>query len=470
MNQQFVDRLEELKFLMEKYEEERPQLIVIYGRRRVGKTELLLQFAKEKPYIYFLCEKTSSLSNLTKLARKMAEYLNRKTFARISFTDWEDLFREFLEWKKDKEKVVIILDEFPYLIEVEKGIVSIFQKIWDEYLSKRKDIMLVLCGSSIGTMETEVLGYRSPLYGRRTGQWKVTELELPYIREFVPKYSFIDILYTYGALGGIPAYLVKLDPRLTFFENVERLFLRKGGELYEEAENLLRQELREPKNYKLILGALAEGYRRISEIANATGLDKAAVSRYMDTLELLDIVSYETPILEKPKTKKRLYYIKDNYFNFWFRYINPNKDLIEEGRGKVVLEEIKNDYNSYMGIVFEKIAKHFLLKTPNIPFRITKIGRHWWSTRKGEALEIDLLSYNKSRTKYMAVEVKWKNLKTIEAERIFKSLQRKMEKTYVKGEIYYCIIARRIEEKTQLKRKYSELLLYDLKDLENVLT
>ena len=468
MNQHFVDRIVELNFLGEKYRKNKPQLIIIYGRRRIGKTELLLKFVEGRKYIYFLCEKTRTNLNIFKMARKMAEYLRRRSFARISFTDWEDLFREFLEWKTSHEKIVIILDEFSYLIEVDKGVVSVFQKIWDEYLSKRSDIMLILCGSSVGLMETEVLGYRSPLYGRRTGQWKVTELEIPYIKDFVPNYSFTEILYVYGALGGVPAYLSKLDPKLDFFENLYELFLRKGVELYEEAENILRQELREPRNYKLILEALAEGKRRISEIANATGLDKAAVSRYMDTLELLDIVSYESPILERSKTKKRLYYIKDNYFDFWSRYIHPNKDLIEENRGREVLEEIVSDYNYYMSTVFEKIVKKFLLKMKK-PLKIYKIGRHWWRTSKGESLEIDLMGYNRRKDKYLIVEAKWSQLKPIDIERIYKTLRRKVEQLDLKGEKYYCIIAREVIDREKVQEMHSQLLIYDLKDIEEFL-
>ena len=469
MSQLFVDRERELEFLERKYKEEGAQLIIIYGRRRIGKTELLLRFAEGKKYIYFLCEKTVMELNVQKMAKKMAEYLRRESFARISFVDWEDLFREFLEWKAKDEKTVIIMDEFPYLIEIDRGVVSLFQKIWDIYLSRRDDIMLVLCGSSVGLMETDVLGYRSPLHGRRTGQWKVSELEIPYIKDFAPKYSFTEILYVYGAFGGVPAYLRKLDPRLGFFENLRRLFLEKGAVLYEEAENILRQELREPRNYKLILEALAEGKRRVSEIANATGLDKAAVSRYIGTLELLDIVSYETPILGKPKTKKRLYYIRDNYFNFWFRYIHPNKDLVEENRGDQLLEEIVSDYDNYMGEIFEKIARRFLLKA-RLPIRLHKLGRHWWKTSRGEALEIDLLGYDKKREKYLIAEVKWGRLKPLDIERIHKQLAQKVEKLGLSEKKRYCIIARQIAEKRRLREKNPQLLLFDLEDIEKTLT
>ncbi|QOJ78986.1 ATP-binding protein [Infirmifilum lucidum] len=228
---------------------------------------------------------------------------------------------------------MVVIDEFPYLVELDPGVVSLLQKVWDMYLSRRPDVVLILCGSSVGMMETEILSYRSPLYGRRTGQWRVDELEIPYLRAFVPGYASQDVLRVYGALGGVPAYLRHLDPSLGFLENVERLFFRRGAVLYEEAENLLRQELREPRNYKLVLEAVAGGRRRVSEVAAAMGLDKTTVSKYLDTLELLGVVGHEAPVLETPKTKKRLYYIKDNYFNFWFRYVHPNRDLVEADRG-----------------------------------------------------------------------------------------------------------------------------------------
>ncbi|MCS7364874.1 MAG: ATP-binding protein [archaeon GB-1867-035] len=464
MNQQFVDREVELNFLEERYASDEAQFIVIYGKRRIGKTSLILNFLKNKPYIYFLCEKTSIKLNLLKMAKKMAEYLERESFSRITFIDWEDLFREFLEWKSSREKLVIVFDEFPYLIELDRGITSLFQKIWDEHLSKRSDIMLIICGSSIGMMETEILSHKSPLYGRRTGQWKVTELDIRSIWKFIQSYSFEEVLYIYGAIGGTPAYLAKLDDKLSFYENISNLFLSKGGVLYEEAENLLRQELREPRNYKLILNALADGYRRVVEISNITGLDKAAVSRYLDTLQLLEIVDYETPILEKPKTKKRLYHIKDNYFNFWFKYIYPNKDLIEEEKPQIILKQIKEDLPTYMGPIFEKIAKKFLYKTNQTPFQIIKMGRQWWKTKKGEALEIDILGYNKNKKKYIAIDVKWKNLTQNNVKRIINQLKIKTEKLNIKGKIYYGIIAKKIQNKQNLKNE--GYLLFDLKDLQ----
>ena len=465
MDQQFVDRELELKFLEERYRESSPQLIIVYGRRRIGKTELLLRFARDKPHVYFLCERTNMRSNIFKMSLRMAKYLNRDSFSRIEFRDWEDLFVEFLEWKGG-EKVIIIVDEFPYLIELNKGVISEFQRIWDEHVSKRMDVMLVLCGSSVGMMETEVLGYRSPLYGRRTGQWKVGELNLGSVWKFIPSYPLKEVIYTYGALGGVPAYLIKLNSKLSFHENVKRLVLSKEGVLYEEAENLLRQELREPRNYTMILRALSEGKRRVTEIAKEIGMDRAAVSRYLDVLEALDIVGYETPLLERPKTRKRFYYIKDNYFNFWFRYVYPNKDLIEEGKGDLVIEELAKDYDTYIGPVYERIIRSLIYEL-NLPFIISRSGRHWGKTGKGEAYEIDILAHDRDKRNFLLLEVKWSDLTFKDALRILHSLEENAEKAGIYGKLYYGIVGRHISMKEKLRKKgYTAI---DLKDIEKSL-
>ncbi len=438
MSQQFVDREEELAFLDEAWKRG-PQLIVIYGRRRIGKTELLLRFARDRPHLYFLADKTSIPNNLRRLARRMADYLGRPSFARISFQDWESLFREFVEWKGE-ERMVMIIDEFPYLIELSRSVPSEFQVIWDEILSKRDDIVLVLCGSSIGIMESEVLGYRSPLYGRRTGQWKVREIHPLRVREFVPGYTLEDSFRVYGVLGGVPAYLSQLDGSKGFWENVRDLLLRKGSPLYEEVDNLLRMELREPKNYKLVLQALAEGKRRVTEIANLTGLDKALVSRYLEVLRTMDLVAYETPLLESPSTKRRRYYISDKYFRFWFRYVQPNREMIEEGRSDELITLIRRDFDAYMGPVFEEIVRKSVHRI--LPFTPLRVGRHWWKER-GEAREIDLLAVGEGSV--ALVEVKWSDLRERDVERIVDRLRVLYRELGLEryGEGIFVVVARR---------------------------
>ncbi len=420
MNQRFVNRKDELRFLEEYYKKKGSNLIIIYGRRRIGKTELIKNFIKSKKSVYYLCEREPIKRNAEKFKEIIAEKLGEEWLKEVGVEDFESVFKA-IEKRLKKEKIVIVLDEFPYLIEMNRGIVSHFQKIWDEILSNSK-VFLILCGSSVGMMETEVLGYRSPLYGRRTGQWKLDELEIKFLRNFLPFYDFESILYAYSIIGGVPLYLLKFNPKKGIFENVKELFLWKGGFLYEEAENLLRQEFREPRNYMLVLRAIAEGKRKMGEISNETGLDKSAVSRYLEILQTIKFIGFELPILESGKSKKRLYYLRDNYLNFWFRFIYPNKWLIEEGLGERVLEKIKSEFAVYFSTVFERISRKIILKN----FNFTRTGKQWGKIPgRKETYEIDIVALNEQTREILFAECKWQS--RVNAEKVCKELVEKAE-------------------------------------------
>jgi len=452
VNQPFINRHEELNFLEKYYKDKDRNLIVIYGRRRVGKTELIKHFIKNKKHVYYLCEKSSLQKNIEKFKEALAECLREEWLRQLEIKDFETLFKT-IKKELSEEKIVIVFDEFPHLIEIDRSIPSVFQKIWDEVL-KDAYVYLILCGSSIGMMETEVLGYKSPLYGRRTAQWKVSELDIKFVREFLPNYSFEEILYTYAIVGGIPFYFLMLDKRKGVFENIKNLFLWKGGFFYEEAENLLRQEFREPRNYMLILRSISEGKRKIGLISNSSGLDKSAVSRYIEILENLKIVSYELPVTESDKAKRRLYYISDNYFKFWFRFVYPNKSKIEEGLGEVLLEEIKRDFAQYFSEIFETICKKILMSL----FQFTKIGR-WWHKDK----EIDLVGFNNNR-EILFCECKWKD--KVNAEKVLEELKEKAKHVrWNRKKEYFAIFAKSFKKKI----KEPNLFLFDLKDMEKIL-
>ncbi|MFH1422140.1 MAG: ATP-binding protein, partial [Planctomycetota bacterium] len=328
MHQQFINRERELEFLESRYRSGNPEFIILYGRRRIGKTRLITEFLQDKTGIYFLCASYSEIENLRLLQAQMSEFLKDESFKKLRIAGFEELFHEFFKWFKKKERIVLVIDEFPYLIALNSGVISIFQRIWDLNLS-RQNVMLILCGSSIGMMETEVLGYKSPLYGRRTGQWRLGKLGFEYLRRFFPGYSTEDIIRVYGCLDSIPEYLLKFPPNLGFWENLRRNFVSKGSFLYEEAEILLREEFREPRNYTLILRAIAEGSRKLAQIASATGIDKGALSRYIHNLQRVGIVDAELPATFPKKSKRSLYKLTDNYFKFYFRFVLPNKNNIE---------------------------------------------------------------------------------------------------------------------------------------------
>lgn len=462
MYQQFVDRGRELEFLESRYLSRSPELIILYGRRRIGKTRLINEFLRDKPGIYFLCVEYSEIENLRLLQMQMGDFLGDESFKKLRVDGLEELFSEFFKWWTKNEKIVLAIDEFPYLIALNKGVLSAFQRIWDLNLSKQ-NVMLILSGSSIGMMETEVLGYRSPLYGRRTGQWRLEKLEFSQLKNFFPSYSMKELIWVYASIDSIPEYLLKFSPTLSFWENLRKSFVSKGSFLYEEAEILLREEFREPHNYILILRAIAEGKKKLAEIASTTGLDKGALSRYIYNLQRVGIVDAQQPAAFPKKSKRSLYTLTDNYFKFYFRFVLPNKNNIEAETD--ITPKIKKEYDSYLGSIFEELARNIIMKKINLGFSPDEVSS-WW--HKGE--EIDIVALSEESKDIAFFECKWSNIKEKDAERIIAELKHKaaLVKWYnQKRKEHYGIIARDIESKEELRA--SGILAYELEDFEVVM-
>ncbi|RLF83321.1 ATP-binding protein [Thermococci archaeon] len=437
----FVNRNSELEFLERKWKEKGAQLIIIYGRRRVGKTMLLKEFLKNRKGVYFLATADSMGENIKGLAEKFAELTGKEYFMEVK--DFGRLFR-YLADEIREERIAVILDEFQYLMSLEPGILSVLQKAWDEHL-KGTNIFLVLCGSSMGMME-RIMEYKSPLYGRRTGQWKVEPFDIKGIAKMFPNRSMEELVKIYAVFGGIPFYL-DLVKELGVEEAIKMKILRKGEVLYEEPEFLLREELREPRVYKLILKGLALGYETLGELVNFTGLDRGHLSRYLDTLERLDLVGYELPY---GRRKRGRYFIKDNFFNFWFRFVYPNFGDLELGLVDEVWAKIERELNAYYGKSFEKLVRE-MLRQRIIDFGQKKVAR-WW--QKGE--EIDAIA--ELDNGMLFVEVKWSVPGRREAERVLERLKKKAER--FEGKKKFLLIAKRIEGKT------GEMM--DLEDLEKL--
>ncbi|MEM3404506.1 MAG: ATP-binding protein [Nitrososphaeria archaeon] len=460
MFQLFVNRQKELIFLEEKFRSNSSEFIVIYGRRRIGKTELVATFIKGKPAVYFLADRRPEKDLLQELKEKMGQALNDESFLKLEVKGWLELFDEFLKWWKEG-KIIIVIDEFPTLIEGNKAIPSIFQKIWDTKL-KDSQIMLVLLGSSIGMMETEVLDYRSPLYGRRTGQWKVQPLYFPYLKDFFRTYNEEDLVRVYGCLGGVPAYLHKFDPNLPFWDNIASRFLRKGEFLYGEAEFLLREELREPRLYSAVLKAIAFGAPTFGEIANITGLEKTLLSKYLDVLEELGWVERLYPVGEKFKPRKAFYRIADNYMAFWFRYIFPNKSDLELGNIDQIMVKLKHNYDAYLGMVYEQLFRESIQCIKNLlPISPKTVGKWWFKDQ-----EVDAIVLDEAQPSSIFFEVKWSNIRKNEAERIIQDLKQKAQIFKWKKEErkeFFGLFAKKVEGREELSSEGYTIL--ELKDI-----
>jgi len=348
-------------------------------------------------------------------------------------------------------------------VKANPALSSILQEYWDLKLSKSQ-IFLVICGSSVSMME-KLLGYKSPIYGRRTAQLKVSPLGFFEARAFLPGYSLEEFVRAYGILGGTPAYLLEFDDSKSIKENL-RAYFRPDSFLYGDARFVLMEELDEPRNYFAVMEAVAGGKTTLGEIMNETGLERGTVAKYLSILTDLGFVRREVPVTASRKSRKGRYYIGDPYFAFWFRYVHPNVDLIETGQGDFLVELVMGDLGEYLGWVFEDIAKQFLIelnRTGKLPFKFTKISR-WW--RKGE--EIDLLALNERERKALFIEVKWKDLSERKAKGILKDLERKSRLVGLDDwEKSYGILAKCVEGKEELKNE--GWLVWDLEDFESLM-
>ena len=456
---QFINRERELSALKKFWQGKNAQLIVIYGKRRVGKTELIKQFIREKPHIYFLAQKINEHENLKLLGEAVGEYFDNDILKRKGFENWKWVF-EYLR-KNVKERTVFFIDEFPYLAEANKGISSVFQSGWDEYL-KNTPVFLILCGSSISMMEDEVLSYKAPLYGRRTGQIFLKPFPFFEAKKFYPNTSFARCLGLYSIAGGNPSYLKIFNPRLSLEANIKRNILQPEAFLYNEVEFILREELREPRNYFAILKAIALGRNKISEIVNETGLPKGILHKYLFILEDIHIIQKEVSVTEKNplKSRKGIYKLQDQFFKFWFKYILPNKGNIEEGRVDLVLKKIKDDFNLMVSENYENAAKEVINNHKSRFFPINKIGR-WWDRNE----EIDIVVLNEEENKILFGEVKWSN-KPVGVD-IYNSLKRKSLKVELykdRRNEYFCLFSKSGFTESMLKAAKKEKVTLFHKD------
>ncbi len=335
----FIGRQRELAVLQEFADSGRPELFVLYGRRRVGKTELLQRLCHGRRAVYFLAAQVRDKDNLRAFRAALAEGLDDPLLASLEFPDWGAALGYAAERSRE-ERLVLVLDEFPYLCDGNKGLPSIVQGFWDRQ-GKRSQLMLVLCGSQVSFMEREVLAERSPLFGRRTGQRRLEPLAPSEALRFFPGWSHDEALAAYGVLGGMPAYLARFRPERSLGENLLREVLRPEGFLFDEVQFLLRGELNSPATYNSILAAVARGAERVGDIALSVGVDSPTANKYLSVLRELRLVERDVPLTDPDplRSRKGTYRIADRFLAFHFRHVQPNLSLIEAGRGARVLEE-----------------------------------------------------------------------------------------------------------------------------------
>jgi len=426
----FVSRDSELGALQKLYNKDKFQVVVMYGRRRVGKTTLINEFIKGKPAIFFAAQEANTQLNLQMFSEKVYAFFGLPTTTGV-FANWHDAFM-FIADRAKTQKFILAIDEFPYIVEANKSVKSILQNIIDHELLN-SNLYLILCGSQISFMEREVLGYKSPLFGRRTAQFMVTGFDYYDAAKMLPSATNEDKVRYYACIGGTPHYLAQIADELSFEANIKELFFQPQGYLYGEPTMLLQQELRELSIYNSIISAIATGASRLNEISTKIGEDTAKTIKYIKTLTDLKILHKEHPFGENPeRSRKGIYMISDNCFRFWYRYVFLNKTGIESGIGAEIADSLVfPNLPSFTGKpAFEEICRQYLVrrnKGKALPFLASNFGCWWGADPEIKAnADIDVIADNKAERKIILCECKWKNEPTDAAE-----IQKLMSKAHL---------------------------------------
>ena len=406
----FIGREKELNKLNELFRKNGFQFPVIYGRRRVGKTALINEFIKDKAAIFFTGIESNAQQNLENFSRSIISYTD-EALENTVFPSFQ-LALEYVFKLAEKKRIILVIDEYPYVAKASKSLASTIQYLIDKNKETSK-LFLILCGSSMSFMEDHVLAYKAPLYGRRTAQFKILPFDFFESRSYFRKFSDIDMAVIYGIVGGTPQYLLQMNDSLSLEENIKRCFLDPSSPLFEEPNNLLKQEVREPALYNAIIAAIATGSTKLSEISSKIGEETSACVAYIKNLISLGIVKKETPFADS-STRKTIYKIYDNLFRFWYRFIPVNIASIHRGLVDAAYKKISPMISDYMGAIFEDICIQYLWKLREqckTSIEFSNLGRWWGNDSKNKCeAEIDIMGTDNANSALFC-ECKWTNEK-----------------------------------------------------------
>ena len=410
----FVGRHQELEQLNQAYQENDFQFTVIYGRRRIGKTSLINEFLKDKKAIYYVALEENAEDNLKRFSDAISIFKNTDQGGKEKFANFEECFKEITRLAQ-KQRVILVIDEFPYLAKAYPTISSMLQSYIDHEF-KETNLFLILCGSSMSFMERQVLGYQSPLYGRRTLALKLEPFKLSEAHEMLPKLSKEDAFIINTLCGGVPQYLSYMSDSMSVADNIKKNFLSKSGRLFDEPNNLLQQELRDPTNYNSIINAIASGASKHSKIAQSAHLQTGPLTTYLNNLIDLGIVEKKLPVTEQKKSKSKniVYRICDGMFRFWYTFVGKQTDLIERGLTDLAWVKVQKGLSDFMGPEFEKYSQDFMwsqdMNEKIVPNPFIHLG-NWWGTdkRTHQQVELDIVGFSDDERDGYFGECKWKN-------------------------------------------------------------
>lgn len=397
----FINRIKEMETLENEYKKD-ISFTVIYGRRRTGKTTLIKEFIKDKNAFYFFADKQNELTQMNRFKNQMAVHFNDSFLEKITLNSWDAIFDYMISKINNDKKLILIIDEFQYLCMVNKEFSSIFQRIYDEKL-KDSNIQLILCGSLISVMFSEALAYDSPLYGRRTAQIRLKPIDFKYYNEFFENKTHNELIEYYSVTGGIPKYIQEFNKEKSILWNIEKLVFNSNNYLYSEPKFLLQEEITDLSRYFSILQVISNGDTKMSAIASRLGLGVSSLTPYISKLIELDILEREVPVTEDiTKSKKSLYYIKDNYLAFWFNFVYPYQSYLEIDNLNYPLKNVNEKFNLWVSKAYEKLCLLAVFQEQAIEFPLFKAGR-WWDKNT----EIDIVGLGENEIVFG--ECKWSN-------------------------------------------------------------
>lgn len=456
----FLDRHRERFLLHERYEKGGAELIVLYGRRRVGKSELVDQFIASKGGIRLLAREESKMLQLRRFSSELGDFFQDNFLLKNGFLDWDSFFEYILQ--HSDSRITIAIDEFPYLVKEDSSLPSILQAYWDTHL-KDTQVFLILSGSSISMMEASTMSHASPLFGRRTGQILLLPLRFIHVLEYLGDMQ--KAVEFYSVFGGTPAYIMAASPDTDIMTNIGEKILREDSFLFRDVDFVIRSELTEPRYYLSILYSIAQGNHRIGLICNDTGLSKSVVNKYLSVLTDLHLVYRRIPVTEGQKSRKGLYFLSDNLFDFWFSFVNPYLESLERGNTQLIIDQyVRPRFAAYVGRHFEGIVMD-LFDLFNgqgaLPFVYSRIGS-WW--HRGE--EIDIVCIREHPYEILFCECKWQD--NVDGIRVYDELQAKTPHVSWHNDTrreYFCIVARTFSRRPEAD---SRVCCYDLDELNHL--
>lgn len=404
----FIDREKELSTLEREYAREGASLVILYGRRRVGKTTLISEFIQNKNALFFLASEESEVQNRRLFQEKAAEFIHSDLLRAAAVSNWDVIFQAVMD-APHREKPILVIDEFQYIGRSNPAFLSVFQRIWEERL-KNRPVMVILCGSLIHMMESQTLAYGSPLYGRRTAQIRLGQIPFQYYARFFPGRSRNELIEMYAVTGGVPKYIEAFSGQGDIYEAIRSCVLDRSSYLYDEPHFLLQQEVSEIGSYFSLIRTIAAGKHKLAEIAGALEVKATSLTKYLKTLIDLDILEREVPATEEnpEKSKRGLYRITDNYIRFWFTFVYPNMSFLESGHEEIVMSRLRAGFiRNHVSYVYEDVCRERMWELNAAgawPFHFSKLGQYWDSR-----IEIDIAAIDPEGKNLILGECKyWK--------------------------------------------------------------